>query len=44
MDAIALNGVGATAAIGQSYTLVKENLAPCFVTEGPTDDQSAAKQ
>lgn len=29
--AIALDGVGATTAIGQSYTLIKENLAPCFV-------------
>ena len=28
--AIALDGAGATAAIGQSYTLIKENLAPSF--------------
>ena len=29
--AIALDGLGATAAIGQSYNLIKENLAPSFV-------------
>jgi uncharacterized membrane protein len=29
--AIALDGLGATAAIGQSYTLIKENLAPSLV-------------
>jgi len=29
--AIALDGANATAAIGQSYTLIKENLAPSFV-------------
>ena len=29
--AIALDGVSASAAIGRSYALVKENLAPCFV-------------
>ena len=29
--AIALDGAGATAAIGQSYTVIKENLAPSFV-------------
>ncbi|MDH3653700.1 MAG: hypothetical protein OEN21_05480 [Myxococcales bacterium] len=29
--AIALDGDGATAAIGKSYTLIKENLAPSFV-------------
>lgn len=28
--AIALDGLGATSAIGQSYTLIKENLAPSF--------------
>lgn len=28
--AIALDGLGATAAIGRSYSLIKENLAPCF--------------
>jgi uncharacterized membrane protein len=29
--AIALDGIGATAAVEQSYTLIKENLAPSFV-------------
>jgi len=29
--AIALDGLGATTAIGQSYTLIKENPAPSFV-------------
>ncbi len=29
--AIALDGLGATTAIGQSYTLIKENLAPSLV-------------
>jgi|GEM_PF-1371177 len=29
--AIALDGVSSTAAIGRSYSLVKDNLAPCFV-------------
>ncbi len=29
--AIAIDGAGATAAIGQSYTIIKENLAPSFV-------------
>jgi uncharacterized membrane protein len=29
--AVALDGLNATAAIGRSYSLVKENLAPCFV-------------
>ena len=29
--AIALDGLGATDAIGRSYSLIKENLAPCFV-------------
>ena len=30
-QAIALDDAGATAAMGQSYTLIKENLAPCVV-------------
>ncbi|MGB8328552.1 MAG: hypothetical protein WCE62_00385 [Polyangiales bacterium] len=29
--AIALDGIGATAAMGRSYSLIKENLAPCVV-------------